>query len=346
MKRNTLMDASMLSAALCMVLGCSGDKDKIAGSPAAPGVKSYSVKPEIPTKTPEDWLVVEDTTFIPVFDDVSRKMLDAQRAFLKKDNKSAAAAVRQSAADLSSESSGASVEGQRRIQAASNDLGHLAAELDSNKIRSVKQLDAVFLKAHGADIDQRWVAADETIWYPYINEPDQHFKNAHDAFASRDLKKSAEEIRKGESFVKLEDVRATGDAKRSLDASTRELDRLAGDVSKGGIKDVRSLDIAFARADYALALSHLAKASESSATNDASKTGYELKAAASYLEQGASRAGSEVESGVSASVHDAREAAGKLIQGTTVATGDIGNAIKSAGQGIDLLGKKVMQAKP
>ena len=34
--------------------------------------------------------MVEDTTFIPVIDDVSRKMLDAQRAFLKKDNKTAA----------------------------------------------------------------------------------------------------------------------------------------------------------------------------------------------------------------------------------------------------------------
>jgi hypothetical protein len=346
MKRNTLMDASMLSAVLCMVVGCSGKKDQIAGSPAATSEKTYSAKAEIPTKTPEDWLVVQDTTFIPVFDDVSRKMLEAQRSFLKKDNKSAADDVRQSAADLSGESSGASVEGQKRIQAASKDLDHLAAELDSNKVRSVKQLDAAFVKAHGADIDQRWVAADETVWYPYVNESGQHFKSAHDAFVSQDLKRSAEEIRKGESFVKLEDVRATGDAKRSLDASTRELDRLAGDVSRGGIKDVRSLDIAFARADYALALSPLAKASESSATNDASKTGYELRAAASYLEQGASRAGSEVESGVSASVQDAREAAGKLIQGTPVATGDVGNAIKSASQGIDLLGKKVMHAKP
>jgi hypothetical protein len=73
-----------------MVVGCSGKKDQIAGSPATPGVKSYSAKAEIPTKTPEDWLVVEDTTFLPVFDDVSRKMLGAQRAFLKKDNKGTA----------------------------------------------------------------------------------------------------------------------------------------------------------------------------------------------------------------------------------------------------------------
>jgi len=56
------------------------------------------------------------------------------------------------------------------------------------------------------------------------------------------------------------------------------------------VKDVKSLDKAFARADYALALSHRAKASEGWASKDATKAGYELRAAANYLEQGASRA--------------------------------------------------------
>ena len=208
----------------------------------------------------------------------------------------------------------------------------------------MKQLDAVFVQAHGADIDQRWAVADETAWYPYVEEPDQHFKNAHDAFLSRDFKKTAEEIRKGEAFVKLEDVRATGDAKRSLDASARELAQLASEASNGEVKDVKSLDNAFARADYALALSHRAKASEGWANKDATKAGYELRAAANYLEQGASRAGGDVESDVSASVKDTREVAGKLIQGTSVATDDVVKVMETIGREIEMLGKNVVHS--
>lgn len=346
MRRITLMNASILFVILGLAAGCSKKKDETSSSPASPSAETKNAKAEISAKTPEDWLVVENTTFIPVIDDVSRKMLEAQRAFLNKDNKTAAEDTRQSAVLISGESSGASAEARKRIDAASKALDNLAGELDNNKVTSVKQLDAAFIRAHGADIQQRWTVADETVWYPYVEEPDQHFKGAHDAFLSKDFKKAAEEMRKGEAFVKLEDVRATGDAKRSLDTSARELDTLAGQVSKGGVKDVQSLDNAFARADYALALSHRAKASESWASKDATKAGYELRATANYLDQGASRAGSDVESGVSASVKDTRDVAGKLIQGTSVATDDVGKTIEMLGQGIGMLGKKVMHAKP
>jgi hypothetical protein len=334
--------AMTVSVVFFSILGLS------ASAPASPSPRANnkSAKAEISARIPEDWLVVEDTTFIPVIDDVSRKMLDAQRAFLKNDNKTAAEDIRQSAAALSRESSGASVEGQKRIQATARELEKLAAELDSNKISSVRQLDVVFIQAHDADIKQRWVEANEIAWYPYVEQPDQHFKNAHDSFLSRDFKKTAEEIRKGAAFVKLEDMRATGDAQQSLNASTVELAKLADEASRGEVKDVKSLDKAFARADYALALSHRAKASEGWASKDATKAGYELRAAANYLEQGASRAGGDAESGVSAGVKDTRELAGKLIKGVSVASDDVGKVMETIGQEIGMLGKNVMYSKP
>ena len=283
MHRITLTTVSILFfVSLSLATGFDEKKDVKAGAPASssPSAEDKNVKAEIPAKTTDDWLVVEETTFIPAIDDVSRKMLDARRAFLKKDNKTASEDIRQCAIILSGESSSASVESQKRIQTATKELNQLATELDSNKISSVKQVDAVFVKAHDVDIDQRWAVADETMWYPYVEEPDQHFHNAHDAFLNRKFKDTAEEIRKGEAFVKMEEVRASGDAKRSLDASTRELSQLADKTSKGEIKDVKSLDNVFARAEYALALSHRAKAAEGWASKDQTKVGYELRAAA------------------------------------------------------------------
>jgi hypothetical protein len=163
---------------LGLAVGYSKKKDGIGSGNASPspGAGTKIAKVEISTKVPKDWLVVEDTTFIPVIDDsrlvvedtifipviddVSRKMLEAQRAFLTRDNKTAAEDIRQCAANLSGESSRASVEGGKRIQAAAKELEKLATELDSNKIGSVKQFDAVLVQAHGADIGQRWAEAD------------------------------------------------------------------------------------------------------------------------------------------------------------------------------------------
>lgn len=349
MRRITLSTVSILFFVfLSLAAGFAEKKDAIAGAPAlsSPNAGNKSTQPEIPTKTPDDWMVVEETTFIPVIDDVSRKMIDAQKAYLKKDNKTAAKDIRQCATILSRESSNASAESQKRIQTATKELDQLATELDGNKISSVKRIDAIFVKAHDADIGQRWSVADETIWYPYVEEPDQHFQKARDAFLKRNVKNTAEEIHKGEAFVKLEEVRANGEAKRSLDASTRELSQLADETSKGEIKDVKSLDKVFARADYALALSHRTKAAEGWASKDPTKAGYELRAAAKYLEQGASRAGGDVESGFSAGVKDAHEVAGKLIQGAKVANGDVDKAMETVDRGIGMLERKVAHTKP
>jgi hypothetical protein len=332
---------------LGILTACTKKNDGTTSSSPSPstGAETKRKNVEIQRKTPDDWLVVEDTTFIPVIDDLSRKMLQARQAFLKKDNTTAAEDLRQSATLLSAESSGTSVGGRERIQAAARDLDNLANGVTGNKVSSVKQLDATFIRARNADIEQRWAVADETEWYPYVDEPNQHFKSAHDAFLRQDFKKAAEEMRKGEAFVKLEGIRATGDSKPALNSSGQELEKLAGDVSRGKVKDVKSLDNAFARANYALAFSARAKASESWARKEKSKAGYELKATANDIEQGASWTGGEVRSSVSTSVGEMREVGSKLIAGTSVDADDVGKAIETAGQEIELQGKKDISAR-
>ena len=176
----------------------------------------------------------------------------------------------------------------------------------------MKRFDAVIAAAHRADLDSDWLVLDESSWYPYVDEPDLHFQNAHQSFLAKNYDKAAEEIRKGEAFVKLEARRSSGDGKHSLNSSAQELDKLAADTKKGTVKSVREGDDAFARADRALAQSHQMKAKESWAKKETVKTGYEMKAGARLLEQSAAWAGSEAKSGVSTVVSDTRTLAGKL----------------------------------
>ena len=64
--------------------------------------------------------------------------------------------------------------------------------------------------AHRADRASGWLVVDESSWYPYIEEPNRHFRNAHEALLAKDYDKAAQEIRKAEAFVQLEASRASG----------------------------------------------------------------------------------------------------------------------------------------
>jgi len=304
-----------------------------AEAPVAATGQSTS-KSAIAPKTPEDWIVVQDNDYIPVIDDLSRKLQSARQAFMMKDPATAAAAIRASADLLSKRTSDASRGAKENIDVTMKQLSALAADLDGRKAIEVKRFDAVIAAAHRADLERDWVVLDETSWYPYIAEPDRHFQNAHQAFLAKDYEKAAQEIRKGEAYMKLEAGRASGDVNHSLNSSAQELEKLAVDMRRKAANNLSEMDNSFRRADRALAQSHQIKAKESWSKKETVRAGYEMKAGALLLEQSADWAGSEAKSGVSATVRDTRMLAGKLTEGSAY-------AVEEVGKGIDDLGKAI-----
>ena len=303
-----------------------------AKAPVAATGQSTS-KSAIVSKTPEDWIVVQDDYYIPVIDDLSRTLRSARQAFMMKDPATAAVHVRGAAALLSEEPSGASRKVKENIDLTMKQLSALAADLDSKRTVEAKRFDAVLAAAHRADLEGDRLV-DESYWYPYIEEPDRHFQNAHQAFLAKDYEKAAQEIRKGEAYVKLEAGRASGDVNHSLNSSAQELEKLAVDMRRKAANNLSEMDNSFRRADRALAQSHQIKAKESWSKKETVRAGYEMKAGALLLEQSADWAGTEAKSGVSAIVRDTRMLAGKLTEGS-------GYAVKEAGKGIDDLGKAI-----
>jgi len=339
-----ILIAGLALMSILLLNACSGgDKTNngARGVTATPAASAQPAKAEIQSKSPDEWYVVDETQFIPVLDDLGRHMLAARNSFLKKDNKAAAMHVREGAAFLTKEESKAREEDREKLKASAADLNNLAAGVEKGSVKGVKQIDTAYAKAHQADTERLWVIADEQIWAPYIEEPDSHFRRAHDDFLKKDYKAAATEIRKAVAYVKLEGGRAAMDSQKALNASAQELETLANGVEKGTVKDVKKLDDAFARADQALAKSHYVKASESWGKKLYDKTGYELKAATYNLEKAASWAGGEASSVTSTAVKDGRAVTGKLISGTGWAVDEVGKAIDSVGQGIEQLGKKV-----
>src|SRR5208282_6324160 len=130
--------------------------------------------------------VVQDKDYIPVIDGVSRKLESARKAFMMKDPAVAATDIRATAELLSKQTSGTSPGLKENIDVAMKQLNALATDLDSKKTVGVKRFDAVIAAAHRADLATDWLVVDESSWYPYIEEPNRHFWNAHEAFLAKD----------------------------------------------------------------------------------------------------------------------------------------------------------------
>lgn len=356
------MNFALKPLVLAMLVATS----QLAGAADAPAPKTTSapvVQPAaVATKAPDDWIIYDATTYTPVVDAVSRHLDAARKAFEAKDNKTAAAEMRAVAAELKVQAARAGKEdvalenGDKALLAADTKYAHdsikhmnasaskvsaAAAAIESGKIKTQADLDKAIDRAARADMERRWLVTDVATWYPVSEEPQRHFTDAVAAYAQKDYKAAAADIRKATSYLRLEAGRAAGDAYWELHSSIVQLDKLAASVEKGGVKEEHAMARAFAKANHALALEHRSKAAESWARKEYDKAGYEFKAAAHGLESAAGWVGGEAATGASLAVADTRALGEKLASGATWTRDEIGKGFESLGNGINALGQKI-----
>ena len=176
-------------------------------------------------------------------------------------------------------------------------------------------------------------------------EPDKDFQKARKSFLKKDLKSSAEAIRKGAAYLKSVGEQAEEGGKQAFLVSMQELEKLADRVEKGTITSVKELDQAFARAHHVMAQHHYLRATESWTKKETLKVGQELKAASRHLERGVKHVGGKVRNDVKPVIKDTRFLARKLIKGTGWVDAEVERGIKALGLEIDKLGEKVKAAK-
>ncbi len=172
-------------------------------------------------------------------------------------------------------------------------------------------------------------------------EPERHFAGASAAYARKDYKAAAADIRDATRYLRLEAGRATGDAQQELDSSIAQLDTLAASIERGAVNGEQSTANAFAKADHALALEHRAKAADYWARKEYDKAGRELTAAAHGLQSAAGWAGSAAKADASATVADAVTLGDKLAAGGAWTRAEVAKGFESLGNGIDALGGRI-----
>lgn len=352
--RITVVCAAALLTITPLTLTVNAQVQKAVGAPDVTASAAMAKAP-IAANPPTEWIEYEDATYTPVLDEVSRKLAEVRAALLRKDNAKAAESMQAAARALTAQADRvAKTERQRatadiklardtqtRLGLLVKKLNATALQMKTGSITTSAQLDKVLDKAARADLERRWMVTDATTWYPVTEEPQRHFTAAADAFAKKDYKIAANEVRKATSYIRLESARAAGDVKAGLDAVGVELGKTARALDKGTIKTEKDLDKAFADANHALALAHREQATRSWAAKSYDRAGYELKAAAYDLGIAAKWAGGEVKAGTASAITDARVVGDKLASGGVWAKDEVAKGFESLGNALNNLGMEI-----
>lgn len=170
---------------------------------------------------------------------------------------------------------------------------------------------------------------------------EQTFQNAKKDYLEKKMDAAAQQIHKSAEYMKAQADKASGKGKEALNASAKELEKLAVDMRTGTVTSAKKMEDTFARAYAALALDSHIQSTESWAKKEKIKAGDALDSANKYLEHGFAWAGQKMEKGTSEAINKSRELSLKLKKKGGVAAEDVGKGLKATGDEIEKFGKKI-----
>ncbi|MDE2394515.1 MAG: hypothetical protein KGM91_03670 [Burkholderiales bacterium] len=357
MKVRHTVAAAAVAAALLPPLQTRAESAAAASpSAASAAAAAASAAPTAP-RQPEGWIVYDDMTYSPVVDDVSRQLAAARAALASKNNAAAAQALDHVATLLQAQGDKlakidrdravvdleAARDARVRMAAARKQIERAASLVKAGKIASTAALDKTFGAAYRSDLDRRWIVSEVTTRIPLYEAPQRHFEAAMADYARHDYHAAATEVRKASAYVRLEAARASGDVRGGLDASDKELDALANSLDKGSVEGVgkgeQDVRATFARAEYALALAHRAKAVESWSRKSFDEGGHELEGSAGALDHAADWAGQKADAAAGTAASDARDLGHKVVAGSVWSRDEASKTFEGLGHALDRLGQ-------
>ena len=170
---------------------------------------------------------------------------------------------------------------------------------------------------------------------------EQTFQKAKQDYLDKNMSSAAQQIQKGAAYMKAEAAKASVKGKEALNASAKELEKLADDVKKGAVTSVKKIEDTFARAYIALASDSQIKSTELWAKKEAARAGDALDSATKYLERSFAWAGQKIETSTNDAMKKSKELSLKLKEKGSVVAEDVGKGLKDAGNEIEQFGKRI-----
>lgn len=151
-------------------------------------------------------------------------------------------------------------------------------------------------------------------------EAEEHFEKARMSFVSKDMAKSAGDIRAAAAYFKRLRDSTSGSIQRRIVETQRELEEVAVKLENRKDVSIRQLDHAFARANQAEAERHLSRSADAWTRKDTTAAAEELIIAVDHLERASKDAGVSLDKSESATLADARRVGSDLLRHVPLST--------------------------
>jgi len=168
-----------------------------------------------------------------------------------------------------------------------------------------------------------------------VDEIASELDGARESFLSIDGSQAALRIRRAAAAIRQRGADATENGREAIEQSAAELQLLARGVEERRVASVHALDEAFARANFAMANSHLLLAIRAQNQQARQRVGEELNAAVAYLQQGTRRLRKTARKEEDELVHNTRQLAANLIHGVGATADEVGRGIRLFGQRLE-----------
>jgi hypothetical protein len=166
------------------------------------------------------------------------------------------------------------------------------------------------------------------------SDPTQNFNTAQREYLDFDFAASAANIRRGAERLREALGDATDSSRQAILDSVTELEALAKAVEQRSIDNVKRLDEAFARANYALAQRHHFLALRAREQMAQARVGEELHRSAEYLQRARMQIGLQLQDSEATAIDRTRNLGSKLATGFNASSDEITYELHSFGQGL------------
>jgi hypothetical protein len=188
---------------------------------------------------------------------------------------------------------------------------------------------------------------EEDAWVEYMDEQvhEQYFLQARQALAKSDKKDAARNLGFGVLYMHMEGGRASKEAKLMLKQSESALKHIADSLKAGAATALTTLDAAYARANYALAMHHFLKAKDNWVDRAGNVVGHDLKAAANELQFAIVWSGQTLSESTKQTLYNVAVVGEAMADNSDYTNDDVDKSLTTMGQQLDLVGKSSAFAK-
>lgn len=178
---------------------------------------------------------------------------------------------------------------------------------------------------------------------PLISEPQRHFDQASTLFTRGDNSGAAAEIRAAAALLRLEARREGAVHSGKLTAAAANLEQLAAQVSSGDVNSRSQLDLAFARADLALADHYRELADSALNRQEHASAGRWLKAASDYVDDASHWSGQQPPTAQAQAEDQVHALEAKIRSGANWSASEAKKGVGYLGTQIQYLGSQMQQ---